>query len=302
MSLILSVPGKTFIAGEYLALKAGPALVFSSQPRFALHVKKGQGALEGIHPDSPAGLLVKAYQNYFAEFDLKFVDPSQGQGGFGASTAQFLAVYAMHEWKDSVLHEPQKLLDVKHLLEIYQKFAWMGQGLPPSGADLVGQVKGGLTLFDRGMGKVSTLSWTLSDLDMVFVHTGNKLATHEHLKGLGDFSDQSLREAFAKIHTGLIEGQAENFVSGINSYAQALADLGLTCEPTSRILEGVRKVPGVQAAKGCGALGADVVLIVFNRHEGDSLEKYLVSQNLAVTTRRSQISEGLEVHLSGSVV
>ena len=300
MSFTLSVPGKTFLAGEYLALKAGPVLVFASQPRFELRVQKGQGALEGIHLDSPAGQLVKAHQDYFSGFDLKFIDPYQGKGGFGASTAQFLTVYAMYSWKDSVLHEPQKLLDIKSLLDTYQKFAWNGQGYPPSGADLVGQLKGGWTLFDKGMGKVSSLSWTLADLDMVLVHTGNKLATHEHLRGLAEFPEKGLREVFEKIQEGLLEGKSEVFVGGVNSYAEALESLGLTCEPTLKLLAELRKVPGVKAVKGCGALGVDVVLIIFARNERKSLEQYLASQNLAVTTSRSQMSEGLEVHMGGS--
>src|SRR4051794_4338735 len=109
MSLVFSVPGKTFLAGEYLALSGGPSLVFASEPRFELSVTSGAGKAEGIHADSPAGLFIKKNQDYFKNFDLVFHDPYQGKGGFGASTAQFLGAYAMNAWRDSVHHEPQQL-------------------------------------------------------------------------------------------------------------------------------------------------------------------------------------------------
>ncbi len=101
MSMVFSIPGKTFLAGEYLALYEGPTLVFLSQPYFELSVNKGHGETAGIHKESPAGLFIRKHQEYFANFDLKFIDPYSGRGGFGASTAQFLGCYALWLFKES---------------------------------------------------------------------------------------------------------------------------------------------------------------------------------------------------------
>ncbi|MNJ98587.1 hypothetical protein D3C87_163540 [compost metagenome] len=295
MSLVFSVPGKTFLAGEYLALSGGPTLVFASEPRFELTVENGTGKHEEIHADSPAGLFIRKHQDYFKAFDLKFNDPYQGKGGFGASTAQFLSVYAMNAWRESVHHEPQQLLDYKHLLESYYEVAWNGQGTRPSGADLIGQLKGNLTLFEKSAGKISIMPWPFGDLDFALVHTGNKVATHEHLKSLGEFSTSSLEKAFAEIRHGLENHASDEVISGVNNYSQALQALGFTCAETLVLLQETRQVPGVKAVKGCGALGADVILVVFDKNHRSDLEKYLNTKNLSITASRSQMSAGLNV-------
>lgn len=295
MSLIFSVPGKTFLAGEYLALSGGPTLVFASEPRFELVAEKGVGQLNGIHIDSPAGKFIQKHADFFKNFDLSFRDPYQGKGGFGASTAQFLSVYAMNEWQDAVYHEPQQLLDYKDLLECYYEVAWNGQGTRPSGADLIGQLKGNLTLFEKSAGKISIIPWPFGDLDFALVHTGNKVATHEHLKSLGSFEASSLEKAFAEIRQGLESQNADALIAGVNNYSSALQALGFTCAETMTLLNEVRQIPGVKAVKGCGALGADVILVVFEKNHKADLEKYLNTKNLSITASRSQMSAGLSV-------
>ncbi|MGE0633718.1 MAG: hypothetical protein AB7O96_14990, partial [Pseudobdellovibrionaceae bacterium] len=136
MSLKLSIPGKTFLVGEYLALSGGAALIVCTEPRFKMKVKlKGSEAnssgLVGIHPQSPAGKFYSENQDVFSSFSLEFTDPYEGRGGFGASTAQFAMLYALNTWKDTILLEPERQLDLRELLEDYKKQAWSGEGLPP---------------------------------------------------------------------------------------------------------------------------------------------------------------------------
>lgn len=297
MSLVFSIPGKTFIAGEYLALHGGPTLLLASEPRFELHVNPGQGRSSTIHPQSPAGKLITEQLHYFSQFDLEFVDPHQGRGGFGASTAQFLGVYALLMWGPSVFHEPQQFLDYRHLLETYYKVAWNSQGHRPSGADLIGQLQGSLTFFDKGQGQIAVKSWPFEDLEFFVVHTGNKVATHTHLQSLGDFPEQGLLNDFTHLRQAFDVADSELFVQAINGYAQTLRGLNFTCEPTLKLLSSVKALSGVLAVKGCGALGADVIFVVCQKGQSEALLNFLRQQNLAVTATVQDISAGLQMQV-----
>lgn len=295
MSLVFSIPGKTFLAGEYLALQGGPTLVFLSQPLFELVVSKGTGAFEGIHENSPAGLFLKKHSQYFSAFDLHFQDAYAGRGGFGASTAQFLAVYALWLYKGAIQQDMEKLLDFKHLLDAYYECAWNGEGQRPSGADLVGQFKGTLTFFEKRQGLISVKSWPFEDLEFSIVHTGNKIATHEHLKALADFDGTSLEKAFGVIRESFEKHLSELFVEGINSYQQALEGLGFTCSETLYLLQKVKSISGVLAAKGCGALGADVVLVVTKKGQSSELKEFCIQHRLSILSSSDKISGGLQI-------
>src|SRR5437773_791580 len=149
MSLILTVPSKSFFVGEYTALNGGPAIIVATAPRFELKVRQGAGWLVGIDKNSPAGQLVKKYALFFNQFDMEFTDPHLGRGGWGASTAQFLACYALLQWQDTASFESdiesEKYFDSHRMLNTYKEVAWDGKGIAPSGADLIGQLKGGFT-------------------------------------------------------------------------------------------------------------------------------------------------------------
>ncbi len=293
--MVFTVPGKTFLAGEYLALQAGPALVFLSQPCFELQVSRGSGQAPQIHPDSPAGKFMAMHAAYFAQFDLTFQDPYNGKGGFGASTAQFLSVYALWAQQEAHVQDMQRLLDFRHLLETYYQVAWNGQGQRPSGADLVGQLKGSLTFFDKAQGLISVKSWPFVDIEFFLLHTGNKVATHEHLKTLPEFDGSVLRSSFQTIRESFDSADSSVFVQGVKDYAAALKTLNFTCEPTFKLLENIRQIPGVRAAKGCGALGADVVLVVTEKNNSQDFIQFCQTEKIALISSSQKISAGLTV-------
>lgn len=295
MSLDFSVPGKTFLAGEYLALNEGPALLFLSQPLFELKATAGQGEVLGVHQDSPAGLFIRKHREYFSKMDISFQDPYQGRGGFGASTAQFLSCYALWLYKEQAQQDMEKILDFKHLLEAYYEVAWSGHGLRPSGADLVGQLKGSLTFFEKRQGLMQVKSWPFSGLEFHLIHTGNKVATHEHLRLLKSFSAEKLETAFAQIKDSFEAAEEAVFIAGINAYRQALQELGFTCAPTLELLNELQGIPGVRAVKGCGALGADVVLVVTQKDFSQGVKQYCGIHGLQILSSNKDIAPGLSV-------
>ncbi|HEX7674026.1 MAG TPA: hypothetical protein VF412_07640 [Bdellovibrio sp.] len=299
MAIVFSIPGKTFLLGEYLALQGGPTLLGLTQPCFELIVKSGTGDLGTIHPDSPAGKFVFTHQDYFSKYDFEFKDPYQGRGGFGASTAQFLGVYSLWLYKEDAQRDMEKLFDIKHMLETYNSVAWNGQGLPPSGADLVGQLKGSLTFFEKRRGYLSVASWPFTDLEFYLIHTGNKVQTHEHLKTLGEFDSSGLEKSFNMAKESFETHQSSLFVDAVNLYAMNLKALDFTCEPTLKLLTDIRSLAGVKAAKGCGALGADVLFVLTAKDQSLELKTYCQKHGLAIVASQSQISAGLSVGVKG---
>lgn len=287
-SLVLSVPGKSFLAGEYLALKGGPSLLFASKPRFELHATSGQGRVEGIHPESPAGKLIRDHQAFFSKQDLKFVDPHEGRGGWGASTAQFLTAFVLNEWRDSCELETLKSLSISRLLESYWKYAWDGTGQRPSGSDLVAQYKGSLTLFEKRTGLVAVHGWTFADIDFALIPTNHKLATHEHLKVLPDFDETGIEQAVNTIRSSLQSGLSEDFVKGVRANAEALGKLGLVAAHTKEMLKEWLQKPGVLAAKGCGAMGNDVIFVVYEKSHQAAFKSFVSS---------SELTHGLEIQV-----
>lgn len=295
MSLVFSIPGKTFLAGEYLVLQEGPALVFLSEPRFELEAEKGRGDVLGIHPESPAGLFIQSRREYFAGWNLKFHDAYQNKGGFGASTAQFLGAYALWLYQEAPQQDMEKILDFRHLLEEYYKVAWNGEGFRPSGVDLVGQLKGSLTFVDKRQGVIAVKAWPFANLEFFIVHTGHKVATHEHLKKLQPFDSSGLLRAFNSIRQSMDKADEGLFISGINNYAAELAGLKLTCDPTLKLLEEVQGLEGVVAAKGCGALGADVIMVVTLKGHLAALSEYVEHRRLTILASSSDITSGLQI-------
>lgn len=278
----ISVPGKTFIAGEYIATLGGPALVVTTEPYFETLFEKTKSEMQlvGIHADSPAGKLARQHQAQLANVRVSFIDPYK-LGGFGASTAQFLAVYQYCQPGNIVPED---------LLAAYRKCAWNGEGLAPSGADLIAQAFGQLTYFHKNKKQLETFAWPFANLDFHLISTGTKLATHTHLQSMKGFRAEHLEKAFA-----MIEQKDEHlFVKGIRAYAQALAEEGFTAPASLEILTSINKLDNVLAAKACGAMGADVILVLTPKNQSAALDQYLDSKKLKKVASTAQLARGLQ--------
>lgn len=291
MSLILSVPGKTFLAGEYLAMDGGLALLGMTAPRFELRARPGTGLLQGISASSPAGKFCARENDFFKKFDLEFIDPHEGRGGWGASTAQYLSVFAVKNCT------PDEMLDVdlKDLLANYRQDAWDGSGRAPSGADLVGQLKGSFTFFEKNVGMTSQSSWPFENLEPYLLKTGIKLPTHEHLKVLGESEFSSLVSPMAQIRESWKVRDEQMFVEGIKSFGRELTRKGLVATTTLDILHDLAWMSGVKAAKGCGAMGADVVFILVEKSFRREFELWAEETAREIFPLKNNLSPGLEI-------
>ncbi len=309
MSLVISVPSKSFFVGEYSALNGGPAITVATAPRFELRVRAGAGWTTGINKDSPAGKLIQQQSLFFNQFDLEFFDPHMGRGGWGASTAQFLAAYRLLHWQGSVNsnqeksyfdHEKLTYPMVTGLLENYKQVAWDGRGLPPSGADLVGQLKGGFTFFEKRQNLITSLKWTFSDLEFYLIPTGAKVATHHHLQELSSFNTDLLESYVRRVQVALTSESKSGLIEGLQFISKELQGRHWVAEPTKEYLKVLNAIPGVVAAKGCGALGADVVLAVVEKSKSILFEALLKDEKKPYFSRH-HISKGLEIQVESEM-
>ncbi len=291
-SIHLTVPSKTFLLGEYVALKGGPSLVLSTEPRFELiATKQWQENLNcpHIHPESPAGKLIKQYTKFFQNYHLQFVDPYESLGGFGASSAQFVSLYALKNYA-----EGSEINDFEMLKE-YKQLAWNGKGMPPSGADIIAQLHGGICFFHLSEKRRQAFKWPFEDLGYCLIHTGHKLATHQHLGEMTDIHVSDLEQIVQQALASIKQTDSQGFIDAINHYASRLQQRGLIAKQTEEKLKQLSHCSDITAAKGCGALGADVILTVFDKQKQKKVLEWLKKHQFHVIAYGNQVAEGLHV-------
>src|SRR5690606_36381842 len=131
---------------------------------------------------------------------LTFENPDGG--GFWASTAEFLLVHAFHQFKETLATEAQLDLDIKAALSDFRGLH-ADHSCPPSGADLVGQACGHMTVFERKTGRIQVFGWPFPHLSWMLFSTGNKVPSHEHLAGLGDQNVDDLHAPIQRVWDAL---------------------------------------------------------------------------------------------------
>lgn len=292
-----SVPGKCFLLGEYVALKGGPSLVMAMAPEFELQMElSSEPRAEGINPSSPAGRFIRENKNFFAQHFVRFVDPYDGRGGLGASAAQFALAYAA---LDEQNQKGQQGINLQKAWNQYRQYSQLDLGESPSGADLVGQVAGGISEFRRDDFSLKQREWPFSDVAMMLIRTGEKVATHTHLRDtkLGDLSKLSqLSEAGSRL---LAQGDREFFVT-TKEFQRELERLSLMTSRSRDLVSEWEALPGVIAARGCGAMGADFVLVYLKADAKNLLLQH--AQSLGLEARPVEPSrEGLRLNQSSVV-
>lgn len=292
---VLSIPAKTFFAGEYLALEGGSALVVGTKPRFELEVKKGEGK-NPFHPESPAGQFYQEHEAFFSKLDLKFNDPYNGEGGFGASSAQFALLHGLYQLQDEVWGESERFFDWHDLLKDYRSQK-VDKGYLPSGADVVGQSCGGMTYFDRNNGKVQTFAWPFDEYGFILASTGFKITTHEHLKNITGIPFEEMSKALANVRVALAEVDFVLFKKSLIEFKEILKKQNWIADHTKSFLQVIEPLAGVELVKGCGALGADVVLVIYNKAvvKAEQLKEQMTSLGLKIRADESSIDAGLRV-------
>jgi hypothetical protein len=269
-------PSKTFLLGEYAILQGSNALLFGHPPFFTATHEYSQQPDSQFHPESPAGLWIK--QNPF-DLKIRLQDPHEGRGGYGASGAEFLAAWT-----------PEKTVPLpEHPRAIFAWSAWEDSRPLPgsgSGADILTQAFG-VNRAEPFFLEIDPVGRTLREIyarkhvgSLSLFHTGKKLETRAAAVPASlpveELEDMVLR-ACSYLESGLFDG----FAKEVNAYGEKMASLGLVAPHTTAALSTVREIEGVKAAKGCGAMGADVILVV--HAAGSDLAEWAEANSLALT-------------------
>lgn len=248
------IPAKTFFLGEYAALIGAPAILLTTTPCFEMTLTHEPG-LVGIHPDSPAALLW-AKQGLLNK-GLLWHDPYQGRGGLGASSAQYLGAYF------ACLSEHKNRSSQEDMLNVYFQCAWQGVGIRPSGYDILAQSLHGCVYVHRQAVQCDTYRWPFKDLAFILLHTGEKLATHQHLQELTTLSQMTqLTTIVESARMAFESADSLRVIEAVNAYHECLLQMKLVAPHSLHQIERLKTYADVLAVKGCGAMGSDVLLML----------------------------------------
>lgn len=248
-NLKFSVPGKTFLVGEYAVLAGGSCLGLGTSPSFSI-VPNANG--QTFHSESPAGLYL--HKKSIENFAHDFVNP-YGVGGFGASTAEFIFSYYSN---------PQAHKKLSDVFQNYLSLFTDRKEQKPSGADLITQLVGGISHIDLSTAEptVEKLTWDFKDLDFLIYSTGLKVKTHEHLAELDRSLCQDLVIPSQTVIKAFKTYDGQTFTQALSGWSDKLEQMGLAAKPVIELKQYLQKqIPGI-FVKPCGALGADVVVIL----------------------------------------
>ena len=277
------IPAKTFLLGEYAALLGAPAIVMTTSPCFEIRLTETPG-LHGIHEASPAGLFW--LKSPHADKGLDWHDPYQGCGGMGASSAQFIGAYRASK------HLSNQAFDQAEMLDLYFKHAFAGQGIRPSGYDVLAQSMHGCVYIDRTNKLVTSYEWPFKDLACLLIHTGQKLATHHHLQDLD--LPQKLNTLSQLVEQGkqaFEQTNSASFITAINAYHAELSNMQLVADHTLQAIAEFKELPDILAVKGCGAMGSDIILLVVPAKKQDNITQTISSKGWNVLATHKNIKK-----------
>lgn len=290
MKINFSAPSKTFLVGEYAVLNGGPALVLCTEPRFSFTASAGAGQVTGISEASPAGLWLKQNQSLWADWDLNFSDPHGGAGGFGASGAQFLFAHALTTLLSATVKRAVEGMDLESILKDFKTVS----GGAGSGVDMIAQATGRVARVLQREG--DSLAWPYPDLDFAIVRTGQKVATHTHLSEITFESLDGLAAPAVAAVESFGTRSSGDFVVELREFSLGLRSLGLqVCEP---LLKEIEREPWCVGAKGCGALGADTILVLFAPSDLSLVKDYFANRQLNCVATSNDLSSALEMNWS----
>lgn len=291
MELIFQIPGKTFLLGEYAVLNSAPALVFCHEPYFEFEVRDqlSPGFSKWdvfFHPESPAGIYSRQLDLHKYNLFIK-CDHQYGHGGFGLSTAEFLVAYQIGQMvrgksrgEEFIVDDLQLETDHQQLLLAYWSIFDSSTKKRPSGADLQAQSRGGFCYVDQKQGILQNFPWLFDDLSVIVVPTGNKLKTHEHLNQLENLNFSSLIAMTSQLNHVFAKADSAQLITLVNEYGVALAQMGLLTPYSSQLMEDLRSIHGVHAIKGCGAMGADSILMIVSSQQKKIIQDELRRRDL----------------------
>lgn len=268
--MIFSSPSKTFLCGEYAVLAGGSALVLNHGPRFSLQVSQdpSESFPEWLHPDSPAGRLYKKYEILLKDFSFRFIDPHEGGGGFGASGAQFVTLYAfIRDLKNQFSRTFPSAL-----LEEFKEADSSGS----SGCDVLSEWTGGIARVNPSYPQdVQSLAWPFDELEIFILPTGVKIPTHDHLKSLNKDGLSKFKVLSEAVIDAFLAEDQERFLMGLQNFSEEMEAQSLLASHSKEMMKTLKSCPGFKLARACGALGSDTLLLFVDKEVSVKAQNFL---------------------------
>lgn len=285
----ISCPAKTFILGEYAVLDGGPAIVLNTAPRFVCRIQKSSKLSEpDMAENSPAGQWIKKNPHDFQTVQLNWSN-SRNKGGLGFSSAQFNILYAY----SFILKEGG--IDQIKPQEIWRNYRSLQfEGFLPSGADVITQWVGGVCVFEQDPLSVETLTSSLPDLNCSVLRTGEYFETHKYLKNfkLGDVSD--LKKISRQGVQAIKQRDEAAFIEAVNDYRKELEAKNYITSKSREILNKLINIKAIKACKGCGAMGAETLIVFYKKQDEEEVKKE--TSFLEEATDGNQLTYGVAFH------
>ena len=251
---------KTFLVGEYNVLFGGSCVVLITHPEFSLSLTAGAKSIRGIPKSSPGYRFYENHADVFKNFSINFNDPHFCAGGFGASSAQYALLYKAY------LKISENEFSIEKFLDEYHKLAEPNQKVLPSGADCLAQFFNHSIYYNSAKKIVEKIDFNFSNIAFRIFKTKTKVRTHEHLRELSNIDTTNLSKFSDLVYKSILTSNEQSFCENLQEFFQELQKLNLVCAETSFMVSQILQIPGVRAAKGCGARSADTILVVVDKN------------------------------------
>ena len=287
----ISCPAKTFILGEYAVLDGGPAIVLNTAPRFICRIQKNKSHHQKINlpVNSPAGQWIRKNPNDFQTVKIQWCDSYKNKGGLGFSSAQFNILYAY----SFILRDGS--IDQIKPQDIWRSYRGLRfEGFLPSGADVITQWMGGVCVFEQNPLSIETLTASLPNLHCAVLRTGEYFETYKYLKDfrLGDVSD--LKKISQQGVYAIKHREEEGFIEAINDYRKGLQAKKYVTQKSQEILDKFARIKAIKAYKGCGAMGAETLIVLYKKQDEEEVKKEI--SFLEYATDGNNLTYGVTFH------
>lgn len=264
----------------------GRGIILLTPLKFSLRLLPGQPPfLSGVKRASPASNFYQKHKEVFKNFRISFFDPYRSSafkrkftnhfpgktditctGGFGGSSAQFTLLY-----KAYLKLKNQEFYIKKFLGEFWEASQAINARYKPSGADIISQYNNSHILYDSKNRTFKTICINFKKIGIAIFKTGVKISTHEHLSNLVnlDFSNlishaNKAADVFLKFDKTREDFFISELADNVNEFYNEALKLGIVIDSTQKWINALMNIDGVKAAKGCGALLADSIIILFD--------------------------------------
>ena len=279
--LELSIPSKTFLIGEYAVLgdEPAPAIVVNTKPAFKVVARHADAPIvSGLKETNPS------YDMFMQSgLRIEFNDPHLHRGGFGGSGAEKIAAYLLNKYSNDLSQITQP--DAFHTL------AQLKLNSNESGTDILSQLTGFVSIIDKPSQSAEAFNWHFPELGFAIIRTGFSIDTHTHLADLNTVDTMPLQLISRRcVHAFKMQDE-HALVHCVNAYRETLQALGLCHPKTQALIEQLQASDVFVAVKGCGALGADTILTVYDKSLETSIKDYFLDRHLEVVATDNDLTE-----------